>query len=120
MSNYLSKWICFLYHYLTEIDWMPTFSQVEATLPHNSKEKHPNTLQSLMQVNSFLKHQVIHNFSRPLRVTTYKYHNTAKLLITCIPNGAISYISSLYFGSICDVELICTCMLGLMPKIAKE
>ena len=36
-------------------------------------------------------------------------HNTAKLLIACITNGAISYISPLYIGSISDVELTKTC-----------
>ena len=53
-----------------------------------------------MQVNSFLKHQVIYGFSLPLKVTTYKYHNTAKLFIVCTPNGAIPNISSLYVGLI--------------------
>ena len=41
--------------------------------------------------------------------SNYKHHNTAKLLIACTPNGAISYISPLYVGSISDVELTKTC-----------
>ena len=47
--------------------------------------------------------------------SNYKHHNTAKLLIACTPNGAISYISSLYVGSISDVEL--TRVSGLIPKL---
>ena len=42
-------------------------------------------------------------------------HNTAKLLISCIPNGAVSYISPLYIGSISDVELTKTC--GFIEKL---
>ena len=38
--------------------------------------------------------------------SSYKHHNTAKFLIGCTPNGAVSYISQLYVGSISDVALI--------------
>ena len=37
--------------------------------------------------------------------SNYKHHNTGKFLIGCTPNGAISYVSQLYVGSISDVEL---------------
>ena len=47
--------------------------------------------------------------------SSYKHHNTAKFLIGCTPNGAISYISSLYVGSISDVEL--TRVSGLTEKL---
>ena len=35
----------------------------------------------------------------------YKHHNTAKYLVACTPNGAISFISTVFVGSITDVEL---------------
>ena len=35
----------------------------------------------------------------------YKHHNTAKFLVACTPNGAISYISPVFVGSISDIEL---------------
>ena len=71
-------------------------------------------MQLLMQVNSFLKHQVIYEFSLPLGVN----HSTANLFIACTPNGTISYISSLYVGSISDVEL--TCVSGLISKLPRN
>ena len=37
--------------------------------------------------------------------SNYKHHNTGKVLVGCTPNGAVSYISQLYVGSISDVEL---------------
>ena len=35
----------------------------------------------------------------------YKHHNTAKFLVACTPNGAISFISPVFVGSFSDVEL---------------
>ena len=35
----------------------------------------------------------------------YKHHNTAKFLVACTPNGAITYISPVYVGSISDIDL---------------
>ena len=37
--------------------------------------------------------------------SNYKHHNTAKFIVACTPNGAISFVSPLYVGSISDVEL---------------
>ena len=37
--------------------------------------------------------------------SSYKHHNTGKFLFGCTPNGAISYVSQLYVGSVSDVEL---------------
>ena len=37
--------------------------------------------------------------------SNYKHHNTGKVLIVCTPNGAVSYVSELFVGSISDVEL---------------
>ena len=45
----------------------------------------------------------------------YKHHNTAKFLVACTPNGAISYVSPLYVGSISDVELTRIC--GFLTKL---
>ena len=37
--------------------------------------------------------------------SNYKHHNTAKALVGCTPNGAVTFVSKLYVGSISDVEL---------------
>jgi len=43
ISRYFNTWICFLYHHLKEIDWMPSTKQVEGTLPSAFREKYPST-----------------------------------------------------------------------------
>ena len=47
--------------------------------------------------------------------SAYKHHNTVKFLVSCTPNGAISFISPLYVGSISDVEL--TRVSGFLTKL---
>ena len=42
VSRYLTTWICFLYHHIKELDWMPSVEQVAGTLPCAFKEKFPN------------------------------------------------------------------------------
>ena len=42
-SRYITTWISFLYHHLSEIDWMPSVRQVLGTLPHAFKRAYPNT-----------------------------------------------------------------------------
>ena len=53
------------------------------------------------------------------RVTwsTYKNRNTFKALVCITPSGAISFISSLYGGSVSDREITKTCgVLDLLDK----
>ena len=47
--------------------------------------------------------------------SNYKQHNTAKYLVSVTPNGAISFISSAFVGSISDPELTCCC--GLLVRL---
>ena len=42
VSHYITMWICFLYHHLREIDWVPTVEQVTGTLPHSFRKLYPN------------------------------------------------------------------------------
>ena len=54
------------------------------------------------------------NYSRSTW-SNYKHHNTVKFLVGCTPNGAISFVSPLYVGSISDVEL--TRISGLVEQL---
>ena len=93
---------------------MPSANQVKATIPHAFKEKYPNTY-AIIDASEFFLETPSDLRLQSSTWSNYKHHNTAKLLIACTPNGAISYISSLYVGSISDVEL--TRVSGLIPKL---
>lgn len=114
VSKYITTWICFLYQHLNEIEWMPSPSQVAATLPDSFFKKYPSTFAIIDGSEVFIQtpsdlHLQASTWSQ------YKHHNTAKFLIACTPNGAISYISPLYVGSISDVEL--TRVSGFLKKL---
>lgn len=48
--------------------------------------------------------------------STWSSYKHAKFLLACTPNGAVSYISPLFVGSISDVELTRVC--GFLDKLA--
>ena len=114
VSRYLTTWICFLYHHVKELEWMPSIEQVAGTLPCSFKEKFPTTFAIIDGSEVFIQtpsdlHMQSSTWSQ------YKHHNTAKFLIACTPNGAVSYVSPLYVGSISDVEL--TRISGFLSKL---
>ena len=83
---------------------MPSIGQVAGTLPCSFKDKFPTTFAIIDGSEVFIQtpsdlHMQSSTWSQ------YKHHNTAKFLIACTPNGAVSYVSPLYVGSISDVEL---------------
>ena len=43
ISRYLTTWICFLYRFFIEMDWMPSVEQVKAMLPSAFKEMFATT-----------------------------------------------------------------------------
>ena len=118
VSTYFITWVCFLYHSLTEIDWLPAVSQVKATLPHAFKEKYPSTYVCIIDAREFFLETPSDLRLQPSTWSNYKHQNTAKLLVVRTRNGAICYISSLYVGSISDAEL--TRVSGLIPKLPKN
>ena len=113
-------WTClkvyhyFLYQHLKEIDWAPTTQQVAGTLPVAFKHMYNRTYAMIDDSEVFI--QVPSDLQmQSFTWSSYKHNNTAKFLIACTPNGAISYVSPLYVGSISDVQL--TKVSGFLEKI---
>ena len=104
VSKYFITWISFMYHQLKEIDWTPSVEQVAATLLCVFQEKYPTTY-SIIDGSEMFIETPSDLFMQSSTWSNYKHHNTGKFLIGCSPNGAISYVSQLYVGSISDVEL---------------
>ena len=103
-SRYITTWICFLYHQLKEIDWMPTVSQVLGTLPTAFKENFPTTYALIDGSEVFIETPSDLSMQSSMW-SQYKHHNTVKFLVACTPNGSICFVSPVYVGSISDVEL---------------
>ena len=114
VSHYVTIWICFLYHHLKELDRTPSVEQVMGTLLKSFRQQYPTTYaiidgsEIVIQTPSDL-HVQSSTWSQ------YKHHNTAKFLIGCTPNGAVSFISQVFVGSISEVEL--TKMSGFLTTL---
>ena len=104
VSRYITTWICFLYHHLKEIEWMPAVSQVMGTLPAAFREKFPTTYAMIDGSEVFIE-TPSDLYMQSSTWSQYKHHNTVKFLVACTPNGSICFISPVYVGSISDVEL---------------
>lgn len=78
--------------------------QVAATLPTAFRDKYPATF-SILDASELFIQTPSDLFLQSSSWSNYKHHNTAKFLIGCTPNGAVSFVSELYVGSISDIEL---------------
>ena len=86
VSRYFTTWICYLYHHLKEINWMPSVEQVAGTLPPVFRERYPNTYAIIDGSEIFIETPSdLHIQSSTW--SSYKHHNTAKFLVAVTPNG---------------------------------
>ena len=83
---------------------MPTVEQVKGTLPYAFKDKYPKTYIIIDASEIFIETPTDLEIQSSTW-SNYKHNNTAKFLIGCTPNGAVSFVSQLYVGSVSDVKL---------------
>ena len=114
VSRYFITWICFLYHELKETEWFPTKDQVAGTLPSAFRERYATTI-AIIDASEIFVETPSDLVLQSTAWSSYKHHNTFKFLVACTPNGAISYISPLYLGSVSDPQLTRDC--GFLEKL---
>ena len=103
-----------MYNYLKEIEWCPSAEQVACTLPHSFKIKYP-TIYTIIDASELFLETPSDLVLQSSTWSNYKQQNTSKYLVGVTPNGAITFISSAYVGSISDPEL--TRCSGLLSKL---
>ena len=103
VSRIFITWVNALYSKFKEVSIWPTREQVNATMPASFGE-YPTTRVVIDATEVFIEHP-----SSPVAqqqtFSSYKNHNTLKVLIGITPSGAISFVSKMYGGSISDREL---------------
>ena len=114
ISRYFITWVCFLYKHFSEIDWFPSKRQILATLPSGFREKYPTTV-AIIDASEVFIETPSDLMLQSTSWSSYKHHNTLKFLVACTPNGAISYISPAYLGSVSDPTLTKQC--GFLLKL---
>ena len=114
ISRYFITWIAFLYNELKEIPWFPTKEQVAGTLPYAFRAKYPTTV-AIIDASEIFIETPSDLMLQSTSWSSYKHHNTLKFLVACTPNGSISFVSSVYLGSISDPTLTKEC--GFLQKL---
>ena len=104
VSRYFITWVCFMYHELKEVPWFPSKRQIAGTLPYAFRERYPTRV-AIIDTSEIFIETPSDLMLQSTAWSNYKHHNTFKFLIACTPNGAISFISSLYLGSVSDPAL---------------
>lgn len=84
------------------------------TLPHAFRQRYPTTL-AIIDASEVFVETPSDLMLQSTAWSNYKHHNTFKFLVACTPNGAISFISPLYLGSVSDPALTKDC--GFIEKL---
>ena len=104
VSRILITWANFLYVMLGALPIWPCMKAVKSKMPDRFKKTFPNTHVILdcteirvQTPSSKVLHSEIYSH--------YKSHATLKGLFGITPDGSVSFVSSLYAGSISDIEI---------------
>ena len=104
VSRVFLTWANFLYCMFGQIPVWPSKAQVKANLPECFKRTYPNTCVILdcteikvQTPSSKVLNSEFYSF--------YKSHTTYKGLVGISPNGAVTFVSSLFQGSMSDKEI---------------
>ena len=114
ISRIFTTWVNFLYHKLKEIPIWPSRSQIQSSMPTQFRQFYPNTRIIIDATEIFIQKPTEPN-AQQLTFSSYKNHNTGKVLAGITPSGAFSFISPMYGGSISDRQLFIES--GLLEKL---
>ena len=109
-------WIRFMYLRFKEIPLWPSKDLVNLYMPKCFKELYPSTRVIIDATEIFVETPALPEFQQ-MTFSSYKNHNTFKALIGISPGGAVTFVSSLYPGSVSDQQL--TRKSGLMDLLEK-
>ena len=101
VSRITCTWINFLYMKLKELPLWPPKELVERNMPREFKRKYPNTRDVLDATEIYIEQPHL----QQMTFSSYKNDNTFKALVGISPDGVITFVSTLFPGSISDKSL---------------
>ena len=104
ISRIFTTWINFLYFKLKEIPLWPPKDVVVASMPKCFRNLYPTTRVIIDATEIYMEKLSLPDLQQ-MTFSSYKNYNTFKALVGISPSGAITFVSSLYSGSISDKEL---------------
>ena len=105
VSRIFTAWVNFMYLKFAQINIWPSREAVTKTMPEVFKDKYPSTrvIIDCTEIKCEMPSSILLNTEL---FSSYKNHTTLKGLIGIAPNGAVTFISHLYTGSISDREIV--------------
>ena len=105
VSRIFTAWVNFMYLKFAQINIWPSREAVTKTMPEVFKDKYPSTrvIIDCTEIKCEMPSSLLLNTEL---FSSYKNHTTLKGLIGIAPNGAVTFISQLYTGSISDREIV--------------
>lgn len=104
VSRIICTWINFLFLKLKEIPLWPPKGLVKMNMPADFREKYPSTRVIIDATEIYIEQPKLPELQQ-MTFSNYKNDNTFKGLVGISPDGSVTFISSLYPGSISDKEL---------------
>lgn len=114
VSQIVNTWIKFIFFRLKELDLFPSREIVQLHMPECFRKKYSTTTLTIDATEIYIEKP---NNPEAQQVTFSSYENskTLKGLVGIVPKGGISFVSTLYGGSVSDKEL--TQKSGLIEKL---
>ena len=116
ISRIFTTWINFMYLKLKDIPLWPPRDVVQANMPKCFRDLYPTTRVITDATEVYIEKPSLPDLQQ-MTFSNYKNNNTFKGLIGISPSGAITFVSSLFSGSISDKEL--TRQSGILALLEK-
>ncbi|XP_022805897.1 uncharacterized protein LOC111343029 [Stylophora pistillata] len=116
VSQIVTTWIKFMYFRFKELDIFPSKDIVKIHMPECFLKKYSSTTLLLDATEIYIE-KPRNPEAQQLTFSSYKNTNTLKALVGIVPKGGISFVSTLYGGSISDKEI--TQLSGLIDKLER-
>ena len=104
VSRIILTWANFLYTMLGQVPIWPTTAQIKNSMPECFKTIYPKT-RVILDCTEIKVQRPSSKVLNSEFYSTYKSHTTLKCLVGIAPHGSVTFVSSLYQGSISDKEI---------------
>ena len=104
VSRIILTWANFLYTMLGQVPIWPTTAQIKNSMPECFKTIYPKT-RVIIDCTEIKVQRPSSKVLNSEFYSAYKSHTTLKCLVGIAPHGSVTFVSSLYQGSISDKEI---------------
>ena len=101
VSQVFATWINFLHQCFKPLIKWPSKSKVKKHMPASFKKEYPNT-RAIIDCTEFFIQKPSNTKAQSTTYSSYKSHNTAKVLVAISPTGGFTFVSEPWGGNASD------------------